>query len=61
MNLFNLRVVLPKTDNTPEDKVALKKIVDTFQDIIGPTTYCIFHSRTRVFTVDSKVEKSRAK
>ncbi|CAG9827220.1 unnamed protein product [Diabrotica balteata] len=37
-NIFNLRVILPKTDNTPEDKVALKKIVDTFQYIIGPST-----------------------
>ncbi|CAG9830529.1 unnamed protein product [Diabrotica balteata] len=34
INLFSLQVVLPKTYNTPENKVALKKIVDAFQDIM---------------------------
>lgn len=35
MRLFNLRIILPKTDIISEDLIILKELVNTYQDLIG--------------------------
>lgn len=38
MNLFQLRIVLPKTEITTDDTLAMKNLVQTYKDLLGPSS-----------------------